>query len=73
MASSVHERAKEIREGRKKESRSENRPTKSLELNYRILSERPWEPALISVDISRSTDHSRDSTQQGERKMSASC
>lgn len=72
MASTVHERAKEIgvEEG---VFRSENRPTKSLELNYRILSERPWKPALISVDMSRGTDHSRDSAQQGERKMSASC
>jgi len=40
----------------------------SLELNYRILSERPWEPA-ISVDMSlRSTDHSHDSVRQGEKK-----
>lgn len=50
MASRVHERTKKTGRG-EGVSRSENRPTKSFELNYRILSERPWEPTSISADI----------------------
>lgn len=57
VASGVRDRVREMGIGRKRRwkgrkgryvFRSGNRPVKSLELNYRILSQRPWEPAPIS-------------------------